>query len=1424
MKFEDLLAFRSDLYFEGAVQADWFYTPERSQKVAGSFVFHGPSNHAVTAEQVGHSNLMDTASFAEMLSEKMSDGEEHNPLTLAIAGYGTGKSHLTVALSELLSGPNVHPATYQSVVSNIRRADSSIAETVSHALCHKNLVLTINGMNDFDLHYELLRTAQKALKLYGESDEIVRMLDRAHEIATLFLTKNFEMLQSAFEKAAHNHGLSWTSDQLQQYLLESVSTDEGFSIVNDVYHEINGHPIRWDEGVSAKQILQTLLRECCGDFGSFDRIVILFDEFGRFLEYASANPGKAGDSALQQIFEAAQNAEGHIQFVGFIQADIKAYLQRVDKASNISRYIDRFDASDKVYLSSNLETIFANLIEPRDRNAYTQLVEASLLQQRQKIQKLHEDLSRWLPLQGVWRDEQNFGEKIVKGLYPLHPVSTYLLTSLTDWLQNRSSLTLLNEKFKEMTGLEIRSDQPLPLLFPTDLLRGNFFIELLNAEEQGRQRSQICILFNSIYTKYNGKFTVEELAVLLANVILRICRFRTESRADTLSALQTCTHLTYEQVERAVETLENEYAVLEYDIHANCFDFIADAVGANEFRRYLRQKSREIEFTPALLERNEMIRSFAKLDDPFVTNFGELHGIQTCEWAFSQTLASVDELTESFFELQVVRWRKAITTEEPKGILVWAYFNRNTHKLHLDNAISYVRKYCQDRPILVYALNDADQKLAECVVNYLVLARMEDSAKQRYERFYEDGLKKAASALESQFELLKKERLLFTTEGIVPCEVRLGRYLSNVFEKIYPKVVPFDFENFSKKSIAKGRKLFCNIAKILAMGDAEQVIKVQGGELKSRFDSLLRLGEYAWKAVGQDYSIVPPRNEAVRTVYDELVQKLQVQNSLDFETVLEQLNRPPYGLNQYSAVLLLLILAINEGYRTKLFIDGQKYNCVAWSEKIFLETKVDMKAVASTRLLVVDIAAAAQQYMRLFTQINENTDIDYAIELTKRLEKLQMEEELPAELSAQYKLASLKNSAAVLAYNIFDKNLDDLQTSYYTAVERNNLQGCFVVYQKAIATALIINANGFAFQLNEAEKNSINEITTKSKTYIDQHLDEWLPSQRCQSVSEIDSYERRMKKLIHSLDKMGYTAQAKTARDILDREIMNTAHIQKRAKLVEDLLDYVKKTQVITEKNSLSTLDEYQTKGKQLLEEYGAYKLDEFSVSQQKTVAMVKSERARIADILNKRQSEMNEIWDKMYDLQNLNDLRILNTRITSLLNAGVPARDREDFENLQILINQFCEDMEEVERLPDDRQILQKAQQRLYNTYAQNSQDIDLQRLIDKSFDKRMCRLDDYDHEWTEKNLKLNFDAMSADQLSHWKQSASKLPAYLRRETVDMVFAQMSWVDTKLSEKRVAYIIALFNDLSEEEKSKVRRSISEKEGDVLEWRDVDLH
>ena len=100
----------------------------------------------------------------------------------------------------------------------------------------------------------------------------------------------------------------------------------------------------------------------------FDHVIILFDEFGRYLEYASGvNAAKSGDSALQQIFESVQNADGALQVINFIQSDIKTYLQRVDQTKNISRYIGRYDGSDKYYISSNLETVFANLIQRKDK-------------------------------------------------------------------------------------------------------------------------------------------------------------------------------------------------------------------------------------------------------------------------------------------------------------------------------------------------------------------------------------------------------------------------------------------------------------------------------------------------------------------------------------------------------------------------------------------------------------------------------------------------------------------------------------------------------------------------------------------------------------------------------------------------------------------------------------------------------------------------------------------------------------------------------------------------------------------------------------------------------------------------------------------------------------------------------------------------
>ena len=91
-----------------------------------------------------------------------------------------------------------------------------------------------------------------------------------------------------FEEKAKKFGWNETGDNLVSKIRDNLMTDEvAFDIVNAVYMEINGQEIRWDEGLSASNILEMLISEYCGINGRFEHVILLFDEFGRYLEYAS---------------------------------------------------------------------------------------------------------------------------------------------------------------------------------------------------------------------------------------------------------------------------------------------------------------------------------------------------------------------------------------------------------------------------------------------------------------------------------------------------------------------------------------------------------------------------------------------------------------------------------------------------------------------------------------------------------------------------------------------------------------------------------------------------------------------------------------------------------------------------------------------------------------------------------------------------------------------------------------------------------------------------------------------------------------------------------------------------------------------------------------------------------------------------------
>ena len=191
----ELIRFRSDKLFNGAVNVDWFGTDEtRSKSASEAFVFHGPKYHGVSQADVGveHGHrLLDTASFALSIVRRCY-GIEDQPFTLAIAGYGTGKSHLGLTIASLLSEPEGDIA--RAVLSSIETADSAIGAEIRAILGEAGkpcLVVALNGMRSFDLTTELTRQIIRQLKArHLETRSLDELSPRFSQAATLIRMGN----------------------------------------------------------------------------------------------------------------------------------------------------------------------------------------------------------------------------------------------------------------------------------------------------------------------------------------------------------------------------------------------------------------------------------------------------------------------------------------------------------------------------------------------------------------------------------------------------------------------------------------------------------------------------------------------------------------------------------------------------------------------------------------------------------------------------------------------------------------------------------------------------------------------------------------------------------------------------------------------------------------------------------------------------------------------------------------------------------------------------------------------------------------------------------------------------------------------------------------------------------------------------------
>ena len=1008
MALREFVTFREDLLFDGAVQVDWF-EQDRSQSefAAEHFVFHGPDYHGVRQgdlDQGSMHKLVDTASFVAEIMEGFTSVSASKPFRIAIAGYGTGKSHLALTLAHLLDAPS--SSTSIKVSANIAAACKNAGERIQDIpKAQPHLVVIINGMNDFDLAGELTRQIVLRLNVHGLDAAPIEALRPRFKVAERLLDSAFfETIKTRLAEVLPKLDKASIIEGLQQH-------DEG--VFSDVSKVLDEHDMSVSSlgRESIQELISTVCEKYCGKGKPFLGFTILFDEFGRYLEFATQRSQVAGAGAVQQLFEGVQANSELSCFVGFIQYELNAYVQRVapEYQNEILRFVTRFQTASRYYLSVNLETLIAHFLQKGDGKKTQELL--SHFEGSTEVAEKQAHISHWFPNarnHAVWSETDRFAKVVAEGCWPLHPAATWLLFHLASsgrHLQHRSALSLLRDAFSTYADIEDGwlDARVIPAigLWSPDLEN-----EFRRAEDLGTQ-IPITHSYLRIISRYGPNLDDDDRTVLRAVVLAAKLGVYADSHSDAQAAIGMLCDFDDEIVKTTVDKLINQLNVLEWDETARRFELIGDSASRPAFLVWLRQRTGMFDSR----RRAELFRTRAQLWydrlGDINPDFGSSHEVTTSEWQFCARCVDIYSLETQIIQ-SLEAWRVATGVDTSRGQLIYCYVPPGCA---IDEFIISVQQNlrrairqagARHAPLLVVLLNDKDGTLGQAMVETAILEEDLSAEQQNhFGNFPEVHRSKAMETIKAEANRLIMDRHYICGGAMDIPEGRLKPFLLSMLEEIYPDLLPFPFDGFSTTR-GNAATDCIHIARQLYAGDYTRAwYTAQAPRLKNRADRVIC---QSWGAEAEDGRVSRrPGNQIVSSLIRSLDGQLAVKNTVDLYEFAIFVLRPPYGGNVASLMLLLGVYICPRYEQLAIEKDGNQLAPDAWlTQAIGARRSLPLEKFFGTRLTRLSSAISEEWELLLADWQNTETYLD-RIQFVQQADELKQRANLPPNLFHQEK-------------------------------------------------------------------------------------------------------------------------------------------------------------------------------------------------------------------------------------------------------------------------------------------------------------------------------------------------------------------------------------------------------------------------------------
>jgi len=907
MRIADLVSMDASGDLPSDVQLSHFGNRELNEELLRNYIFtvHAPTTYGAQQRSLAAWDVLEQLRTLFVASR----GENRILLT---ANYGHGKSHLALVLANLFARP-AGSREVKIILDRLQQALNDPPKFGGYRDFKRSkgefLVVRLQGDAVTDLQDGFVRALEQALSEHPATQGL-EIPFWSREAYQWLVSLNDDARQRASDFLAM-HGTDVPT-------LQADLTRQGaYQLVRELSKHVTGFYYDFGREATLEELVLWAVDQVCVPH-KLGGLLVLFDEFSLFLQkyMAGRTPGK-----LQELLNGISKSQGKSAFIAFSQLDVETVAENYapsQRREDARKELDRLPKNKRAGLYSLMESVLASYLkqdmanwdicfgEPAKRGYLNQ---ARIVTQKH-FHKRYGDELKW--------DAGQLYEKVVTGCFPLHPMTTAILSAHAFDLgaggNPRTALQFIRQTWPNLHQQPVRLPDSRP----------NFVYAAALVDFFGEQISQ------KWYTAYRSAIEAspealsEDQRKVLQGLLVQQAVDLKAARSEQIDLLHHLSGVDRDAIKDHLKQLA-QWKVVYFDPVRKVSYLRPTAIASQEVEEVIQKAVAAIPIDTALMK---MIAD--KLPPLEVSSLKFGH---TSDWSPQQVAITAGDFTVEALRsrLQPVKTNNNAIEDPVRGLVVWLIAQNEEEKARVRQTAQEVLDAVNEGvdsplPVVIVMPKRATPGLINAARQLQAMETLSTSDRDKIGTVvYQDREKIAQddfrNSLKDLFEVddlglyadIPRKLEVFALPGPYRVSVQALKIptLKTVVTECYAKAYAYRVQFYERYAVSgrgpnKLRDATQRVARWLFSDTAGSGINSLGQQA-IEYNLAMQYLMQAWGMLApSSYNVQPPTLRALREAWDVLEGAFPAGCSdvLARPIILELLN-PPYG-HDYNTLILLL--------------------------------------------------------------------------------------------------------------------------------------------------------------------------------------------------------------------------------------------------------------------------------------------------------------------------------------------------------------------------------------------------------------------------------------------------------------------------------------------------------------------------------------